>query len=382
MKRVVLLALHDLRLTVRDRAAFFWMLVLPVALMWVFGQMGGGGGATKVRLTVVDRDHGWLARTFIAQLASPDVDVKELTPDQAAKEPKKIRTLVIPEGFTAKALAGDRQSLAIERDPGTGADFDLAADANVVRAVTRTLALLVELNEAKTPAASAEAEFARLAARPPLVRLDVSMAGKGRPVPSGKAQSVPGILTMTVLMMTVIYGGVFLTLEKRDGTLRRQAAGPIGHVGIVAGKLLGRLMVAGMQTAVLLLVGRFLFGVDFGASPAGLLLLLAAYAFCAAALATLCGAVFKTPEQASAIGWLSCMVMAALGGCWWPSEVVPRWLWTASHVFPTAWAMDALHALISFGRGIVAVLLPAAVLVGFGVVFAAVGARRLRVEAA
>ena len=44
--------------------------------------------------------------------------------------------------------------------------------------------------------------------------------------------------------------------------------------------------------------------------------------------------------------------------------------------------MDAFHALISFGRGIETVLLPAAVLVGFGVVLAAVAARRLRVDAA
>ncbi len=380
MRRVWLLAVHDVRLTTRDRAAFFWMLCLPVALMWLFGQMGGGGGTSKVRLTVVDRDHGWLARAFVAQLASPNVVVNELTPDAAARATDKIRTLVLPEGFTAKALAGEKQTLAIARDAGSASDFDLAADADVLRAVTRTLALLAEMGQTKAPAGAPEAEFARLAARPPLVRLDVTSAGTGKPMPSGTAQSVPGILTMTVLMMTVIYGGVFLTLEKRDGTLRRQAAGPVGRGGIVAGKLLGRLMVAAIQAAVLIVVGRLVFRVDFGSSPAGLLILLAAYAFCAAALATLCGAVFKTPEQASAVGWLSSMVMAALGGCWWPSEVVPRWLWSASHVFPTAWAMDAFHALISFGRGAEAVLLPALVLLAFGVIFAAIGARRLRLE--
>ena len=72
------------------------------------------------------------------------------------------------------------------------------------------------------------------------------------------------------------------------------------------------------------------------------------------------------------------MVMAALGGCWWPSEVVPRWLWRASHVFPTAWAMDAFHALISFGGGIEAVWLPALVLFGFGALFSLLGVRFLR----
>ena len=75
------------------------------------------------------------------------------------------------------------------------------------------------------------------------------------------------------------------------------------------------------------------------------------------------------------------MVMAALGGCWWPSEVVPRWLWHAAHVFPTAWAMDAFHALISFGRGVEAVVIPALALTAFGAVFSLLGARSLRTAA-
>lgn len=379
MRRVLLLALHDLRLTTRDRASFFWMLVLPVALMWFFGQMGGGGGPSRVRLTVVDRDGGWLARAFVGQLASPNVEVIERSPDEAAAEERKIRTIVIPEGFTAKVLAGERQALRFERDPKTDADFDRAADGNVIRAIARTLSLLVEMD--RTAALEGDdpgARFREMAGRERLVSLAVSTAGEGRPVPSGRAQSVPGILTMTVLMMTVIYGGVFLTLEKRDGTLKRQAAGPIGRKGLFAAKLLGRLLVASLQTAVLIVCGRFLFGVEFGHSTAGLLLLLAAYAFCCAALATLCGAVFRTPEQASGIGWLLAIVMSALGGCWWPSEVVPRWLWTAAHAFPTAWAMDAFHALVSFGRGIEAVVVPSVALVIFGVVFASIGSRALR----
>lgn len=380
MRTVLHLALQDLRLTVRDRAAFFWMLVLPVALMWFFGQMyTGEGSAAKVRLTVVDRDGGWLARAFVQQLASPNVEVVERRQETGEADEKKVRTLVIPDGFTEKVLAGDQQVLRFERDEGTSAGFDRAADGNVLRAIARSLALLVEMDQDGTLAsADPGATFRSLASRERLVGLDVTTAGKGRPVPGGTAQSVPGILAMTVLMMTVIYGGVFLTLEKRDGTLQRQAAGPVGRKGLVAGKLVGRLLVAGVQTIVLLAFGRFVFGVHFGESPVGLALLLLSYAFCCAALATLGGAIFRTPEQASGVGWLASIVMAALGGCWWPSEVVPRWLWNAAHVFPTAWAMDALHGLISFGRGAGSVVVPSLVLVGFGVVFATVGARTLR----
>ena len=187
---------------------------------------------------------------------------------------------------------------------------------------------------------------------------------------------------MVVLMMTVIYGGVFLTLEKREGMLRRQFGLPVSRGQILMGKLCGRLLVAGIQIVLLVLAGRIAFHLDFGASVAGLVLLLASYAFAVAGLATLLGAVLRTPEQASAIGWISSMVMAAMGGCWWPSEVVPRWLWHASHIFPTAWAMDGLHALISFGRGLDAVVVPAAVLIGFGLVFSALGARYISAASA
>ncbi|HEX6853615.1 MAG TPA: ABC transporter permease [Candidatus Polarisedimenticolaceae bacterium] len=372
MRRVLHIAANDLRLTLRDRAAFFWLLLLPVGMMWIFGSMGGG--PRKAALTVVDRDGGWVAKALCERLDLPGVELTVVADEPAGKPP--LRKLVLPPGFTENVLAGRQQRLEVEAAEGANSDYTRAADAYVLRAIVKTLAAIVELRRDGIPADPAAA-MAALASREPLVKLEVSTAGSGRPVPSGRAQSVPGILTMTVLMMTVIYGAVFLTLEKRDGTLRRQLAGPLTPGQVFAGKVLGRVYVAAMQLVVLLGFGRFLFGVDLGRSPAGLALLIGAYAFCVAAVATLFGAWLRSPEQASAIGWLASMVMAALGGCWWPSEVVPRWLWQVAHVFPTAWAMDGFHALISFGKGIDGVAVPSAALFGMGIIILIVG-RRIR----
>ncbi len=374
-RQILALAGNDLRLTVRDRAAFLWMLLLPLALMWIFGSMNRGGGPPKASLAVEDRDGGWLAQALVRDLAGERIEITEVLPG-AVHDPKKDsppRTLVIPGGFTADVLAGKAQKLRLEKGSGAREDFSLAAEAHVVRAIVRAVGRLAE--GAKDPGA-----FAALAARPPLVSVAVSTAGSGHPVPSGFAQSVPGILTMTVLMMTLIYGAVFLTLEKRQGMLRRQATLPLPRGAIFLGKLAGRLLLAGVQAALLLLAGRFLFGVSWGASPGGLSLLLGAYLLAVAALSTLLGAILQTPEQASAVGWIASMLLAALGGCWWPSEVMPRWLWRAAHVLPTPWAMDGFHALISFGRGIDAVLLPATVLLGFTALFAVLGSRFLRTD--
>ncbi len=183
---------------------------------------------------------------------------------------------------------------------------------------------------------------------------------------------------MSVLMMTLIYGAVVLTLEKRSGMLRRQSALPFGRIPLFAGKLAGRFLVALAQIVLLLAAGSLLFHISWGRSPGGLALVLLSYAAAVASLSTLLGAVVRTPDQASAVGWIGSLALAGLGGCWWPAEVMPSWLRLAAHALPTTWAMDSFHILISFGRGAAAVLPGTAVLLGFTLLFAALGARFLK----
>lgn len=387
MNGILRLAANDLRRTLRDRASAIWLLLLPVALMWFFGQFTdrGDSGPPQVSLAVVDEDGGWLAQAFLDELRGEAVRLEVVDPPAVSSEQGRgaVRTLTIPAGFTSDVLAGTQRELRLVKDPGADEGFSLAAEVHVARAIVRTLGRLVEMRVAGDPMEGDDdpsETFASLDERERLVDLVVTTAGTGTPVPSGSAQSVPGILTMTVLMMTVIYGGVFLTNEKREGMLRRQMSAPISRRGVVAGKLLGRASIAGAQAVVLLAVGRFGFGVDYG-SLAGLVVLCVAYVVAVAGLATLIGAALRTPEQASTVGWLVSMALAAMGGCWWPSEVMPEWLRRAAHVLPTSWAMDGFHALISFGRGLDGVLLPAAVLLAFAAVFALAGARILRATA-
>jgi ABC-2 type transport system permease protein len=380
LKQIAVLALNDLRLTVRDRPAFVWMLLLPLALMWMFGAMNRGGAPQKVSLEIDDRDGGWLARELVKELASDKVVLTAIGGKSAARQEAPARTLVIPQGFTANVLAGRQQKLRLEKTSGANEEFSLAAEVDVVRAIVRIVGRLAETGAMNTQESERPRAFAALAARPPLVTVAASTAGSGHPVPRGLAQSVPGTLTMTVLMMTLIYGAFFLTMEKRQGMIRRQAALPMSRSTLFLGKLAGRFLLAAAQAVLLLLAGRYLFGVSLGSSPTGLAVLLGSYLLSVAALSTLLGAVLATPEQASAVGWVSSMILAGLGGCWWPSEIMPRWLWRSAHVFPTPWAMDGFHALLSYGHGLEAVLVPAAALLGFAVLFAVMGARFLRLE--
>jgi len=59
----------------------------------------------------------------------------------------------------------------------------------------------------------------------------------------------------------------------------------------------------------------------------------------------------KEDDKVVGLCVLASAIMAALGGCWWPLEIVPATLQVIAHCVPTGWAMDALHQLISFGGG-------------------------------
>jgi ABC-type Na+ efflux pump permease subunit len=379
VKGVWLLALNDLRLTTRDRPAFLWLVAMPIAMMWLFGGIGGDGPASpRIVLTVDNLDEGWLGQALVEGLEDEQIVLRSADSPEV-EEDGPVRTLVIPRSFTDGVVAREQQVLRLEKQPDSNAEYGVAAQVHVTRAIVRALGRVIELQGEETLASGNAGErFRELGEQPSLVRLETSTAGAGRPVPGGVRQSVPGILTFIVLMMTLIYGGVFLTIEKESGMLKRQATLPFSRRSIFLGKLLGRLLLALAQIMLLTLAGRFLFGVSWGNSPVGLALVLVSFAIAVAAMSTLLGAVLRTPAQASSVGWILAMVLAALGGCWWPSEVMPDWMRSVGLLLPTGWAMEAFHSLISFGQGLEAVLLPSAVLLGFGALFSVLGGRLLR----
>ncbi|MDH7600254.1 MAG: ABC transporter permease [Sedimentisphaerales bacterium] len=82
-------------------------------------------------------------------------------------------------------------------------------------------------------------------------------------------------------------------------------------------------------------------------------------------MGVLVGSISTRQDHVVGICVLVSLLMAALGGCWWPIEVAPRVLQQAAILVPTGWAMSALHQLISLGNGIRQVLPQIARLVGF-----------------
>jgi len=149
---------------------------------------------------------------------------------------------------------------------------------------------------------------------------------------------------------------------------------------IVLAKWGARALLGFTQIMVAMITGTILFKVHWGEHLGAIMLVLAAYASLAALLGLLLGNVARSEGQVIGMGVVASNVMAALGGCWWPIEITPRWSQRIASVFPTGWAMDALHRLMSFGDSPAAVIPHIVALVALSLIAAWVLARKFRFQ--
>lgn len=186
-------------------------------------------------------------------------------------------------------------------------------------------------------------------------------------------QNVPGF-SVTFLLLGVLLGVSLGLLDERDwGTFDRMRAMPVAASSVLLGKLASRFTVGMAQMALLFLVGYWLFDISLGPEPWALLLPIAGIVFAGVTFGLIVAALARSRDAVLPLGSVAIVTMAAIGGCWWPIDLEPRWMRTIALALPTTWAMEAFNDLMIRGRRAEAAYLPFAVLVLHGLVFLGVG---------
>ncbi len=358
------IALNDLKLTYKDKMFLFWLLVFPLIFIFIFGLAfrDMGPGDSQVTLNILDKDKSFLSKTLIEELVTEKYDVKVFEKD----EEKSFRTLIIPEGFSQSVFAGEKVELKLEQEQGNSMEAMQTAYSHVLKAVIKILAKIVMISPENPEDFEEKLPLLKWERR---IILRTEMGGELKIIPSGFTHSVPASTVVFLLFTVMMYGGVNLLEERRKGQLERIYLSPATFSSIIGGKWLGRIIIGMFQIFILFVLGKFLFGIYLGPSlPA---LFLASLFFCAtiAGMSMLFGSIIKKEEILIVFNILFLNLMAALGGCWWPIEVVPKGMKTVGKIFPTSWIMDAYSKLIFFGYGLEAVLVNMAVLAGFTALF-------------
>ena len=343
MNRVFLIALNDLRLFLREKSSYFWLFGTPLLFSFFMGFANRGPGNPsnpRPPIQIENQDRGFLGELFVEELGVQGLTVQ--TNDVSVRAERKLR---IPADLTEQVLAKTPVKLELFDTRGSRQGAGAMVEIKVVRAL---IAMNGYLLEQAGGLPLTEETLRKLKQKPNPVQLKASFATR-KPLPAGPHQAVPGVLAMFILMNLLIFGGVTIAEERRGGVLKRLLVNPLSARELVVGKIAGSFLLGVVQIAVLLLAGKFLMRMDFAGNLGWVIVTCLIYAWAAGALGLLIGSVVAREDKVVPICVLASMVMAALGGSWWPLEIVPDNVRLLGHLFPTAWAMDAFHQLLSFG---------------------------------
>lgn len=397
MKKILAIAWKDNVLRFTGWAEWLFFLILPIAFTVILAGGTGAPSDPRVRLVVVDQANSSVSRELVSTLEKSDAVRADLLPlAQAEGEFSQRRTaalLVIPAGFDLEQVEQGQATVELRQLPN---DISVQVANRAVLSVIDRVGSAVQIASTSVAEAERIRPFDSDAARQAyfdeaLTSAQAQMAAAPDRVVSAqgntldqiqydpRANSSAGQLVTWVFIPLLGISGMF-AYERQKGTLRRLLTTPTPKATFLLGTITGQVAAALVQMLLLVGFGIVVMHLNWGHSPAALAAMLITSALAAAALGTTLGTFVKSEGQASSLSIMLGMVMALIGGCWYPGELFPPFVRNASLVLPTSWAMQGLLDIVLRGRGLLAVLPEAGVLLAFAALFFTVGAARFRYE--
>jgi ABC-2 type transport system permease protein len=190
---------------------------------------------------------------------------------------------------------------------------------------------------------------------------------------------VPSILAMA-LMQLGVFAAVPLVQQREKGILKRMGATPLPRWKLVASNILLRLVVAALDTVLIIGIGILAFNIQLtGNLPAAaVVVFLGAGAFLS--LGFMLASFLKTEEQATGVVQVVQMPLMFLSGIFFPFDFMPDFLRSVARLLPLTYLGDGLRQTMVNGNQIAPLGVDVAVLAGWLVVCLAISARSFRWE--
>lgn len=375
--KILSIAISGVRRMFRDKSNYFFVFVLPLGIIVIVGSLFGSGFRPTIGLVAPDTGIGAMFGDRVRDL--PEVDVLPYESEEdlvLAVERSTIQAgVIVSPDFESALLDGGTGRVGfIARPDSSGPQLQSVVSAVVTRFSYEIAAARIDGGEL-APSVTAATERAT---RIPPVEVTRSTTGEAL-FDSSLGQFDLGASSQLILFMflTGLTGSAALIQSRQLGVSRRMLSTPTSARTIVIGETLGRFAVTLVQGLYILFVTLIVFGVDWG-DPLGAAAILVLFGLVAAGLAMLMGSVFKNDQQASGIGVMLGLGLAALGGAMVPLEVMPAGMRQVANFTPHAWAIDAFAELVREDGTVVDIAPQLGVLAVFAVVVVSLAAWRFR----
>ncbi|MEX2251887.1 MAG: ABC transporter permease [Acidimicrobiia bacterium] len=381
--KVFAIAWSNVRRMLRERSNIFFVFIFPLALILLIGAQFGGGVDPVIGLYLADDDQ--LAVAIGEEVESEEtLDVRRFeTADELTASVERGGSqagLFLPAGMDQQAAAGELVEVGfVSRPDGFGPQIQSVIGAAVSRVMTPVTA--AQFASGKTGAPFDEALEVTIAqeASAPGLGSEVTAIGEALFPPTlGRFDLGASSQLVLFVFLTALAGSASLILSRQLGISRRMLSTPTSTGTIVMGEATGRWSVSMVQGLYIILATFLIFRVDWG-DPLGALLILITFSAVGAGAGMLMGAVFSNDAQASGIGIVLSLGLAALGGCMLPVELFSPTMQKVAHITPHAWALDGFAELVRRNGTVVDILPELGVLTAYAAVLLVLAAWRLRI---
>ena len=390
VRQSLLIAAKDTRIFLKDRFAVGFSFLFPFLFVIGFTLALGDQGPDDdpVVVVVASQEETGVSQQIISGLRSGDggaFEARDYNEALAAVEVGDLGGFVsFPPNFTDALTQGETAVIEVvvgAESPGlrailSGFAETVVSELTAVNAAAGVLNRLVEAGHADI----GRIDFEALNLGPqPLIEYQIDRVGDVVPIDASNF-TLPGYLTMFVFFAAALSAEA-IARERQSHTLERLMSNGTRRESIILGKFIGTSYRGVAQLVVMWTVGVLAFGVDLGVSPAAVILISVLMALASAAFGVLLASFVSGVQATATAGVLVSLMLAPLGGCWWPLFITPQWMQSLAKLTPHGWANTAFNRLMLFGAEFGDVTAEMVALLAFGVAFLAVALWRFRLSA-
>jgi len=361
----------NLKMFFRDRTTIFWSILFPILLMGLLGLGFGKAQTIDFRVGVVDEDGTAWSAELRGVLDNRSLPFTVTNHSDAAVARSALErgdldlVLVVPPGygdFMANQTASRGNSTATIALPVYWGVSEQGSGAVAVQTLEKVL----------------DSYFRARTLTPE--RLTFSPQA----VNSKSLQYIdflaPGIVAMSIMQNGVFGLSLFIVSAREKKILKRLQATPAGAAYILAGRIVPAVLISFIQSALLLSIAVFGFGVKITGNILVLVIAVAFGALVFICLGFLISSVSKSVDSAESLTNVLTLPMFFLGGVFIPLDRLPDAIQVVAKAMPLTYFADALRNIMLHGAGFAEVALDIGVLAVFAVVVFALAVRLFRWE--
>ena len=337
MPPIFVLLRKDFLLLRRDRGRVILTFLVPLAMIYLFGQVFGVNrrdpGPNAIALAVVAEERNPEAAKLVAALRAETAFHLHTTVG-GGKEPKRgmteadVQTLIRQGAFRFAVVIpadfnGQESSRAVHLKL-------LGNGRNAVE--TQTVAGLLQ-----------KALFADTLS--PRVKIDEEQVAVPE-VRNPMATQLVGGWAMQFLLFALVASATSLFEEKDRGVFQRILSGPVPPSAILWSKFLYGILLGLFQLAVLFGAGHLLFGIEILNYLPRLVIVCVCAAAACSAFGMVLASLAKTSGTAQGLSAFSILLMSALGGAWFPIGFMPDFMQQLGRLTLVHWSITGFRQVL------------------------------------